>query len=105
MVSNFQYLATCIAFSVGEPFRRAWWTNGPFLVSVVLILIANVAFVLLPDHSAFASFFGLMPFEAHDGTSYYSYRYLIVVGIIANSALTYAAEKFIALTLTRKWEA
>ena len=48
--------------------------------------------------------FDLEPFVSKDGTSYYNYKYWIAAGILANSILTYAAEKLIVKILTRKYD-
>lgn len=69
MVANFQYLVTCITFSVGEPFRKSWWTNQPFLLCVLLIFLVNLSVIFLPDDSMIAQFFNLLPFKD------YSYRF------------------------------
>jgi len=47
----------------------------------------------------------LLPFSTKDGTSYYSYRYWIALGIVLNSLMTYGAEKLIVNVLTRKADA
>ena len=98
MIANFQYLVTCIAFSVGEPFRKAWWTNKPFFISVILILFVDMAVIFLPNESALASFFDIVPIDD------YSYRFIVILGIILNSVITFFTEKLIVHGLTRSWD-
>ena len=100
MVANFQYLVTCIAFSVSKPFRKSLWTNKAFTVSIALLILLGSLCVFLPDGSGLSSVFDMLPFEAEDGTSYYDYRAWITVGILVNTLLTLTAEKILARTIT-----
>ena len=105
MIANYQYLFTCIAFSIGAPFRREWWTNRPFLICCILIFMIDTLVLFLPDGNAFTGFFNMLAFTDKDGHSYYSYRYNIAIGILVNTALTYFFERAIALNFTRRWDA
>lgn len=51
MVANFQYLITCMAFSIAKPFRKPIWTNYPYLVCVITIFVVNSLCIFLPDNS------------------------------------------------------
>ena len=101
MVANYQYLVTCMAFSMAEPFRKPIWSNYPFSICVVSLIIFNTLMVYLPASNPVASLFDLQPFTTTT-TSYYSYKYWISAGIVINSVLTYGAEKLIINVLTRK---
>ena len=92
MVSIFQYVVTCLAFSVSRPFRQPFWTNIPFLICVVLLLVFNTILVFAADNSPMAELFTFLPFEGADGTSYYDYRAWISVGILLNTVITFGAE-------------
>jgi len=105
MVANFQYMSTCIAFSIAEPFRRPIWTNIPFFVCLCLIFVFNSLCVFLPSDNWFSNAFNLLPFKTKDGTSYYSWRYWIALGILINFIVTYATEKLIVNVITRKADA
>ena len=102
MVSNFQYLVTCVAFSVSKPFRLPIWTNKPFLSCVIFLIIFNSLCVLLPDNNPVVKLFNLLPFQTSDGTSYYDYRAWISVGILLNALLTLGVEKIITGVITVK---
>ena len=102
LIANFQYLITCMAFSIAKPFRKPIWTNWPFTICVIVLFIVNALFVFLPSSSGISKLFNLLSFETKDGVEYYSYRYWIALGILLNSILTYAAEKFIVNVITRK---
>ena len=102
MVANFQYLITCMAFSIAKPFRKPIWTNLPFTICVVGLFIVNTFFVFLPSDNSMSKLFNLLPFETEDGVEHYSYRYWIALGIVLNSIATYLAEKFIVNVITRK---
>ena len=48
MVANYQYLITCMAFSIAKPFRKAIWTNIPFSICVVFLFVFNALCIFLP---------------------------------------------------------
>lgn len=98
-------MSTCIAFSIAEPFRQQIYTNIPFFVCLCLIFVFNSLCIFLPSSNPFSSFFNLLPFETTDGTSYYSWRYWIALGILLNFIVTYGIEKFIVNVITRKFDA
>ena len=102
MIANFQYLITCMAFSIAKPFRKPIWTNIPFTIFVIVLFLVNALFVFMPSSSKLSDMFNLLTFETPDGTEHYSYRYLIAIGILANAVITYAAEKFIINVVTVK---
>ena len=81
-----------MAFSVAKPFRKPIWTNKPFFFCVIFLFFFNILVVFLPSSSRVPKVFNLLAFESKDGTSYYDYRYWIVLGIFLNSILTYLAE-------------
>ena len=106
MVANYQYLITCMAFSIAKPFRKAIWTNGPFFVCVLFLLIFNALCIFLPSDNAVPTRFDLLPFTTEDPkVSYYSYKYWIAAGVILNSLLTYLAEKLIVNVFTKRSDA
>jgi len=101
MIANFQYLITCMSFSIAKPFRKPIWTNLPFFVCVILLFVFNGLCIFLPSDNTIYKYFNLEPF-ATDVQSYYSYRFWIALGVVINAALTYAAEKFILNVVTVK---
>lgn len=102
MVANFQYLITCMAFSIAKPFRKPIYTNWLFTICILVLFIINMLFVFLPSTSHINEVFNLLPFEDKDGEEFYRYRFWIFLGIVLNSVLTYVAEKLIINVLTRK---
>ena len=102
MVANFQYLITCIAFSIAKPFRKPIWTNLPFFFCVIFLFIFNTLCIFLPSDNRVSTRFDLLPFVSDDGTEHYDYKFWIAGGIIINSVLTYVAEKLIIVVLTRR---
>ena len=102
MVANFQYLITCMAFSIAKPFRKPIWTNIPFFLCVIFLFIFNTLCVFLPASNRVSTEFDLLPYVDDDGTEHYDYKFWIAGGIILNSALTYVAEKLIIVVLTRR---
>ena len=48
LVSSFQYLSTCSAFSIGPPFRQPAYRNWLFTGTVSVLVLANLYLLLLP---------------------------------------------------------
>jgi len=42
LVGCFQYLVTCISFSISKPFRKPLYTNSPFTISIIGLFCINV---------------------------------------------------------------
>jgi hypothetical protein len=53
-VSSFQYLSTCVAFSVSKPFRKPLYTNVIFTVSLVLMVLFNIFLIVANEDMAWA---------------------------------------------------
>ena len=108
-VSNYQYLATAVAFSVAKPFRKQIWTNWPYTVAIIGILGLNTAVLWVPYVNELAEFFLLAPFEliSHDGllaVDYFTYRYCVLLGIIINTAVTFVWERVLIAYLEKEFE-
>ena len=117
LVSNFQYVITAIAFSNAKPHRKEIYTNKPFFLSIVFILMLDTTFLFMTNPGVslltqntdgtnwLANFFLLEPFYlSYDGlskVSYYKYRYFIAAGILINSAVTLLFEKWLIVKLTQ----
>jgi len=102
MVANYQYLITCIAFSIAKPFRKEIWTNWPFFFCVVFLFVFNGLCIVLPASNRVPTRFDLQPFKTYDpDVSYYDYKVWIGTGILLNSILTYVAEVLIVKYLTK----
>jgi len=87
-VANFQYLVTCLSFSIAKPFRKPFYTNVPFAICVVVLVIFNALCIYLPSDNGLLTFFNIADFS-------YKYRYWVGLGIVVNSIITYVAEKLI----------
>lgn len=101
MVTNFQYLVTCMSFSVAKPFRLPICTNKPFTACICILVLLGSLIVFLPDRSSMSRCFNLLPFSS-DGLSFYDYRAWIACGIVLNCLLTYLAEVIIVNQITRR---
>ena len=104
MIANFQYLVTCMAFSISKPFRKAIWTNYPFFACVLFMTLFNTVCIFMPSNSGISTMFNLLPFTK-DGVEYTSYKFWIFLGVVVNSVATYAAEKLIINVVTRRTDA
>lgn len=80
LISNFQYVVTAIAFSNAKPHRKEIYTNKPFFLSIIFILMLDTTFVFMTNPGVslltqntdgtnwLANFFLLEPFYlSYDG--------------------------------------
>ena len=65
-VANFQYLMTCISFSIAKPFRKQIWTNYPYLFSIIAIVVVDILLLFLPSDSWLPKLFNILPFVDKD---------------------------------------
>lgn len=49
MLSNFIYIGVILAFSIGKPFRRPFYTNIWFSVNIIILEIYAVLMALFPS--------------------------------------------------------
>lgn len=92
MVSNFQYVTTCLAFSKGKPWRRPMYTNLLFTISAIILLLIDTIIVVYPlntDGFLYWKFLSLLPLP-----SWYRLR-LIAPAVVLNSVTTFCVEYFI----------
>ncbi|EGR27385.1 hypothetical protein IMG5_196550, partial [Ichthyophthirius multifiliis] len=47
--NNFQYIISCLAFSIGKPFKKPFYTNKYFTGSLIAILIISLYIQVIPD--------------------------------------------------------
>ncbi|CAD8214246.1 unnamed protein product [Paramecium octaurelia] len=59
LYANFQYVFQCVAFSIGKPFRREFYTNIYFTLWIVIAMIFN-SYIFLFQKSGLQDIFGLM---------------------------------------------
>ena len=72
------------------------------MVSIFILLICDISFFIVPpDNPVYFFLFHDLEFKK-DGVTYYSYKWVIVISVILNSILTYAAEKLIIDKVTKK---
>ncbi|KAL1919402.1 uncharacterized protein VTP21DRAFT_2095 [Calcarisporiella thermophila] len=51
LFSCFQYILIAVVFSVGPPYRKPMWTNGPFVITTGLLLLLTTALILAPANT------------------------------------------------------
>ena len=92
MVTNFQYIVTCVTFSKGEPFRKPFYTNGLYMMAILCLVVFDSVIVLAPlpaDGWIYSKFLTILPCP-----EWYRLK-LIAGGILLNSVLTVAVEHLI----------
>lgn len=85
--TNFQYVASCLTFSISKPYRKPMWSNYPLFISVILITALDILLMIVPASNPIMFYFfsgfdfctegtdpvtDLGPFN-HSGTCYPSY--------------------------------
>lgn len=94
LMSNFQYIAVVMAFSVGRPFRRAFYTNPRFVVTVLLTTIITIIMVFVTS-DGILDFMDLMNIPG-------GFRGDILAFGIINSIATIVYEKYAVPWVVRK---
>lgn len=105
-MANFQYLMTCLSFSISKPFRKELWTNTPFFISVIVLTIFNTVTLFMSADAPFFKVFNNLNYKNQTtGQTYYQYRYFILVFVVINSLITFFAEKLIIEKVTKVYDA
>lgn len=106
MIGTFQFVVTCVAFSLAKPFRQPIYRNVCFLLGIIVTTSCDTAILFLPISSPVSQWFKLLPFvNETTGETYYSYHYWLALGVVVNSILTYGAEFVIVKVVASKHEA
>ncbi|KAI5123953.1 hypothetical protein M0805_006366 [Coniferiporia weirii] len=86
LVSCFQYILVAAVFSIGPPYRKPMWTNGAFMLTIILIALINAWLILLPAQP-FVVLLELMrlPFTA---------RLVLLAGVIVNIVFSTVFERW-----------
>lgn len=98
LVANFQYISTCVSFSVSKPFRRPLYTNWIFTLSLIVIISFSF-FLILSDAEWSANFFLI---QSENVTLYY--RLCLVLIVVVNFLLTLVCEKVFIWYLSIYWK-
>ena len=93
--SVMQYLICCLCLSIGKPFRRPFYTNPFFLVSVTVMVVYQMYIIAYQDSWTMSTFAILeLPLN---------YRIWIIAMVLGNSICSYVFEKIIVVRFTRYW--
>ncbi|EAR98781.2 E1-E2 ATPase family protein (macronuclear) [Tetrahymena thermophila SB210] len=103
LFSNFQYISTCVAFSIGKPFKREFYTNKWFTISLFLILICSLYILLLHDSftTSFLNIFEQVKQKNAEPISKMPYSFLLVIlGVAcASFIVNILYEKYVVVKL------
>ena len=94
LVSNFQYLIVCLAFSEGPPFRESLFRNWLFLSTISLVLAGDLYLLFTPAHFL-SSLLQLYSFPLH-------FQLILLLLIAANAVLTLVYEKCLVHYISRQ---
>lgn len=84
-LSNFQYLWLAAALAIGRPFRQPQWTNVPFSVLWLLLLLATIALLFSGARGA-ADYFELIPLPD------YNFRWAVATLSLLSGLSSFALE-------------
>ncbi|EAR98784.2 E1-E2 ATPase family protein (macronuclear) [Tetrahymena thermophila SB210] len=103
LFANFQYIATCIAFSIGKPFKKEFYTNVWFTICLVLISLCSLYILLLQDSftTSFLNIFEQVQLDDNEPISEMPRTFLVVIlGIAcASSLVNIIYEKYVVAKL------
>lgn len=88
-IANFQYIITCMVFSISKPFRQPLYTNAWFALSLALLLGFDV-YIVLSDDSFITNLMTLI----EEGIEI-NYRFFILLVVVANAIVSYMFEKLV----------
>ena len=95
LIANFQYLAVVLAFSIGPPFRKAFYSNYGFSISILILYVC--CFVML-----FFPWFDLRDFVPLLSLDTNMKCYLAGIAL-GNLLITFLYEKIVLDLLARIW--
>jgi len=82
LVAVFQLTATVLAFSSGKPFRKPFYTNILFTISIIISGVTTLVLILVPIPKLI-EFIGMLDFEEDQG-----FRWIIFAVAIIGGAIT-----------------
>lgn len=94
LLTNFQYVFSAIAYSIGKPYRKPVWTNYPYYLSLLLLLFFNCYFVLLPP-AWIADILDIYFISTET-------RMLVLLVVLVNFIICWLVERFIIVSWIQK---
>lgn len=89
--ANFQYIWTSLAYSIGRPFRKGFWTNRQFTVALAVTFVCSVWLVFHPDQ------FTRWLFSLTEWTT--PFEVVLVILALLNLILVWTSERFLIVGL------
>lgn len=107
-LTNFQYICSVIAFSLGSEHKKPFFTNIYFTFFLVAIIALSV-YSVFSTSSDFTDFFdtGAIAFDADDNpvsVMPYSWRWVIAGFIVANIVINILFEKYVVVWMINLYE-
>jgi cation-transporting ATPase 13A3/4/5 len=89
MFANFQYVGTCLAYSISKPWRRVFWSNLPFAASLILLFAGNIYMVCIPPNWL-AKLLELYPMEGW-------LKFALIAAAIFEMAVAWSIERLLII--------
>jgi cation-transporting P-type ATPase 13A2 len=99
LVANFQYIFSVFAYSVGRPYRKAFFTNPSYVITLAVLIGLNVVLLLMTGGNSFTAwiinYFGMVDLPRN-------FRFMLLGLVLANSLLVVVCEEIHHYLLTTK---
>jgi cation-transporting ATPase 13A3/4/5 len=111
LISIFQYVFVALAFMVGKPFRKPFYTNFWFTFCLILLTITNLLLLFNPFNWDWL--YPSAEGKKHDPVTMilsrkikeFDFQYVLFVVIIINTIATMVWERVIVQVVSKKWKA
>lgn len=95
LISNFQYIASCLACSAAKPFRKPFYTNFLFTAVIIIAFLFSIWITVYPEPSFIKNFFYIQDLPM-------SFRLIILVLATINTILILVVERIIIATMVER---
>lgn len=97
LISLYQYVVVCVAFSISKPFRQPLYTNLPFVASLVVLSVFNLYITIASDSWIFSAF-------SVETDLNIEFRLSLICIAFVNGVLTFFFEKIAVWYISIWWK-
>lgn len=96
LFANYEYVGTCLAYSISKPWRKALWTNYLFAISLLLLFAGNVWMTFAPP-KWIAKLLKIEPMELW-------LKFTLLGAAVLEMAVAWCIERFIIIVGIQPYE-
>jgi cation-transporting ATPase 13A3/4/5 len=97
LISLYQYVVVCVAFSISKPFRQPLYTNLWFTASLILLTVFNIYITVANEDWIYSTF------QVMQGISL-EFRLFVLLMAVVNGAITFFYEKIAIWYISIWWK-